>query len=166
MEEFQICAMQTSPYPINQWYWYVDNSEMKCEEGQSERVLEHLNSIKPGIITFTKENQVEDALPVLDLKQKVHRKAKQIECTIHYKKTHTNINVKERSNHPPCIKNGIIKGFADRARALCDEKHLDEELKKVEDDLLQMALKERKFGNICKKINEKEKKKKNKNIEE
>ena len=106
-------------------------SEMKCKEDQSEEILEHLNSIKPDVIVFTKENQVEDTLPVLDLKQKVDRKTKQVECMVHYKKTHTNINVKAKSNHPPCMKKGIIKGFADRARALCDEKHLEEELKNV-----------------------------------
>jgi hypothetical protein len=26
MEEFQIRAMQTFPYPLDQWYWYVDDS--------------------------------------------------------------------------------------------------------------------------------------------
>ncbi len=40
---------------------------------------------------------------------------------VHNKKTHTNINVKEKSNHPTCVKKGITKGFADRARALCDD---------------------------------------------
>ena len=57
MEEFQIRAMETSPYPPSQWYWYVDDSEMKCEEDQSEKILEHLNSIKPDVIIFTKEDQ-------------------------------------------------------------------------------------------------------------
>ena len=133
MEGFQLRAMETSPYPLNEWYWYVDDSELKCREEQSEGILEHLNSIKPGVIVFTKEDQVDDTLPVLDLKQKVDRKTKQVECMVHYKKTHTNISVKEKSNHPPCMKKGIIKGFADRARALCDEQHLEDELKNVED---------------------------------
>ena len=31
------------------------------------------------------------------------------------------------------MKRAIIKGFADRARALCDEKHLAEELHNIED---------------------------------
>ena len=31
------------------------------------------------------------------------------------------------------MKKGIIKGFADRAPALCDEQHLEDELKNVED---------------------------------
>ena len=128
MEEFQLRAMETSPYPLNQWYWYVDDSELKCKEGQSEEILEHLNNIN-----ITKEDQEDDVLHVLDLKQRVDRKTKQVECMVHYKRTHTNVNVKERSNHPPSMKKGIIKGFADRARALCDDKHLEDELKNVED---------------------------------
>ena len=133
LEEFQLRAMETSPYPLDHGFCYVDDSELKCKEGQSEEILEHLNNIKPGVIVFTKEDQEDDVLPVLDLKQRVDRKTKQVECMVHYKKTHTNINVKERSNHPPSMKKGIIKGFADRARTLCDDKHLEDELKNVED---------------------------------
>ncbi|KAL9986883.1 hypothetical protein ACROYT_G001092, partial [Oculina patagonica] len=55
------------------------------------------------------------------------------ECSVYYKKTRTNINVKERSNHPESMNRAIVKGFTDRARALCDEKHLAEELNNVED---------------------------------
>ena len=132
-EEFQLRAIETSPYPLDQWYWYVDDSELKCKEEESEEILEHLNNTKPGVIVFTKEDQKDDVLPVLDLKQRVDRKTKQVECMVHYKKTHTNINVKERSNHPPCMKKGIIKEFADRARALCDDQHLGDELQNVED---------------------------------
>jgi hypothetical protein len=99
----------------------------------SEKILEHLNSIKPDVIIFTKEDQEADVLQVLDLKQVKNRKTKQIECMVHYKKTHTKINIKEKSNHPPGVKKGIIKGFADRARALCDDKHVNDELKNVED---------------------------------
>ena len=69
---------------------------------------------------------------MLDLKQSVDMETKQVECKVHYRKTHTNINVKESSNHPPCMKKGIIKGFADRAGVLCDSQHLLE-LMNVED---------------------------------
>lgn len=103
------------------------------KKDQSQTLLEHLNSIEKGVVEFTKEEQENDILPMLSLKQKVNRNTKQIECTVHYKKTHTNVKVKERSNHPPCMKKGIIKGFADRARALCDDKYLNEELKNIEE---------------------------------
>ena len=121
------------PHPLDQWFWYVDDSELKCKKDQSDEILTHLNNIKPDIIEFTKEDQVADVLPMLDLKQKINRKTKQVECMVHYKKTHTNINIKEKSNNPPYVKKGIIKGFADRARALCDDDHLEDELKNVED---------------------------------
>ena len=57
----------------------------------------HLNSVKPGVIVFPKKDQENDILPVLNLKQKVDRKTKQVECMVDYEKTHININVKERS---------------------------------------------------------------------
>ena len=117
----------------NEWFWYVDDSETKCKEGEAQEILDHLNIIEPGVIVFTKEDQEGDVLPVLDLKQTVDRKTKKIECSVYYKKTHTNINVKERSNHPESMKRAIVKGFTDRARALCDEKHLAEELNNIED---------------------------------
>ena len=76
MEEFQIQAIKTSTYPLEHWYWYVDDSELKCRtEG--------------GVIVFTKEEQHEGSLMVLDLKQNVNRETGEVECTVHYKKTHT-----------------------------------------------------------------------------
>ena len=74
-----------------------------------------------------------DTIAVLDLKQNINRRTKRIEFTVNYKDTHTNINVKESSNHPDMMKRGIIKGFADRARALCDEHNLQSELQNIED---------------------------------
>ena len=50
---------------------------------------------------------------------------------VHSKETHTIINVQEKSNHP-CMKKGIIKGFADKARAPCDQEHLDCVLENIE----------------------------------
>ena len=125
--------IETSLYPLNEWYWYVNDSETKCKEGEAEGILDHLNAIEPAVIEFLKEDQECDTLLVLDLKQKVNRKTKKIECSVHYKKTHTNINVKERSNHPESMKRAIIKRFADRARALCDNNYLKKELYNIED---------------------------------
>ena len=133
MEDFQLRAIGTSPFTLNEWFWYVDDSETKCKEGEAQEILGHLNTIEPGVIVFTKEDHEGDVLPVLDLKQTVNRKTKRIMYSVHNKKTHTNINVKKRSNHPESMKRAIIKGFAGGARALCDDKHLAEELQNVED---------------------------------
>ncbi len=55
MAEFQIRAMETSPYPLSQWYWYVDDSEMKCQKDQPDEILKHLNSIKPDVILYSEK---------------------------------------------------------------------------------------------------------------
>ena len=73
-----------------------------------------------------------DEIAVLDLKQKVDWKTKSIQFSVNYKKTHTNTNVDERSNHPEMMKRAIVKGFADRARSLCDENNVNEELRNLE----------------------------------
>lgn len=36
-------------------------------------------------------------------------------------------------DHPESMKRAIIKGFSDRARALCDEEHQEDELHNIED---------------------------------
>jgi hypothetical protein len=102
----------------------VNDGELKCKKEYSDGTLEHLNNMVRGIIHFTKEEQEVDILPALDLKQKVDKKTKQVERMVHCKKTHTNINVKERSNHPRSKKKAIIKGFSGRARALSAQKSL------------------------------------------
>ena len=46
MEDFQLRAMETSPYPLNEWFWYVDDSETKCKEGGAQEIVDHLNTIE------------------------------------------------------------------------------------------------------------------------
>ena len=60
MKEFKLRALKTSPHPLDEWYWYVDGGELKCKDEQSERILVHLNSVKPGVIVFPKEDQEND----------------------------------------------------------------------------------------------------------
>ena len=55
---------------------------------------------EPGVIVLTKEDREGDVLPVLDLKQTVDKTTKRIMYSVHYKKTHTNINVKKRVQSP------------------------------------------------------------------
>ena len=113
--------------------WYVDDSVLKCKRPRSEEILTHLNSIEPGIIIFTKEEEENGKLPSLDLELNVNRKEKKIEFNVHYKKTNTNITIKKKSNHRESIKRGVIKGYADRARSLCDAAYLEAELKNIQD---------------------------------
>ena len=124
---------KTAEHPeLNNWPWYVDDSVLKCKQNKSTIILDHLNSIEPESLKFTKEEEEDNKLPVLDLEMNVNRKKKKVEFNVHYKKTNTNITIKKKSNHKDSIKKGVIKGYADRARALCDPDYLDNELKNIE----------------------------------
>ena len=68
---------------------------------------------------------------------------------------HTKININAHSNHPEPMKRGIIKGFAERARALCDEKHLGHEMKNLEDTFVANGYPREEVKKI---LNDKEKK--------
>ena len=47
MEDFQSQAMNASSWPLDQWYWYVDDSDWKCKE-DSEKI--HLNGMEKAAI--------------------------------------------------------------------------------------------------------------------
>ena len=32
LEDIQLRAMETSPHPLNEWFWYVDDSETKSRK--------------------------------------------------------------------------------------------------------------------------------------
>ena len=111
--------------------WYVDDSVTKCKKNRAKKILDHLNSIEPEHIRFTMEEEEDNKLPVLDLVLMVNRKTKKIEFTVHYKKTNTNITIKKKSNHRESTKSGVIKGYTERAKALCDPQYLKEELENI-----------------------------------
>ena len=119
-------------YPeLNDWPWYVDDSVLKCKREKANEILEYINSIEPDAIKFTKEEEEDNKLAVLDLELNVNRKKKKVEFNVHYKKTNTNITIKKRSNHNESIKRGVIKGYADRARAICDPEYLETEMENI-----------------------------------
>ena len=132
MEEFQMRAKSEDFPELEKWPWYVDDSVLKCRRNRSTEILDHLNSIEESI-KFTKEEEENGKLPVLDLELNINRRQKKIEFNVHYKKTNTNITIKKKSNHRETIKRGVIKGYADRARSLCDEKYLEAEMKNIQD---------------------------------
>ena len=89
-------------------------------------------------------------MAVLDLELSINRKTKKIEFSVHYKKTHTNITIKKKSNHKESIKKAIIKGFADRARALCDEQHLESEMNNIAEVFRENGYKEKEIKEAMK----------------
>ena len=133
MEDFQMRAKTEEHPELNDWPWYVDDSVLKCKQQKSQVILDHINSIEPEHIKFTKEEEENNKLAMLDVELNVNRKKKKLEFSVHYKKTNTNITIKKKSNHTDSTKRGIIKGYSDRARTLCDTGYLQEELANIEE---------------------------------
>ena len=98
MEDFQMRPETTAFPELNDWPWYVDDSVLKCRS--VVKILEHLNSIEPADIKFTKEEMEEERIAVLDLELNVNRKQKKIEFNVHYKKTNTKNNHQEEIEPP------------------------------------------------------------------
>ena len=69
---------------LNECPWYVDDSILKCKHNKAGAILDHLNSIEPDAIKFTKEEEENNKLSVLDLELNVNRKKKKIEFNVHY----------------------------------------------------------------------------------
>ena len=150
MEDFQLRAKNEAFPELNDWPWYVDDSLLKCKKEKATEILDHLNSIEPDAIKFTKEEEENNQLAVLDVELNVNRKTKKIEFNVHYKSTNTNITIKKRSNHKETIKHGVIKGFGDRARALCDPQYLQNELKNIEEVFLENGFDKKEIQNSLK----------------
>ena len=54
------------PYQLDQSIWY----KRKCKNNEEKPILDHRNSIVPGIIRFSMEQLSTDEITVLDLKTK------------------------------------------------------------------------------------------------
>ena len=109
----------------------MDDSVLKCKRNRAELILEHLNEQEPGVIKFTKEEEEENKLVVLDLELNVNRKR-------HYiTKKRTLLTIKKQSNRRECTRRGVIKGYSDRAKALCDPQYLQEEIRTIEESFVE-----------------------------
>ena len=111
----------------------MDDSILKCRRERADQILQYINSIEPDVIKFTKEEEEDGKIAVLDLELNINRRQKKIGFNVFYKKTNTNITIKKRSNHRESIKYGVIKGYADRARAICDEEHIAAEMENIKE---------------------------------
>ena len=88
---------KSNEYPeLIQWPWYVDDSVLKCRRERAEQILHYINSIEPDVIKFTKEEEENGKIAVLDLELNINRRQKKIEFNVYYKKTNTNITIKKR----------------------------------------------------------------------
>ena len=82
MENIQIRALSTSPYQLEQWFGILMTIKVNLNIIKYNQILNHVNSIEPGIIQITMEELVNDEIAVLDSKQKVDSKQKSMKFSL------------------------------------------------------------------------------------
>ncbi|XP_022111650.1 uncharacterized protein LOC110990874, partial [Acanthaster planci] len=100
MESFEEEALQSCPPDCRPTLWkqYVDDTFVIAPWDQASRLLNHLNSLKPGI-QFTIENEQDNSIAFLDTM--VHREPdRSLTSTVYRKPTHTVQYLAFDSHHP------------------------------------------------------------------
>ena len=109
------------------FYRYVDDSHARFNNMHEASEFKNILNQQNPQIKYTIETENEHKqLNFLDIS--ITNKGGNYEFNVHRKHAITNVRIKPNSNHDPKILDGIFIGFIDRAHALCDEKHLDEEI--------------------------------------
>jgi len=87
--------------------------------------LNHLNGLH-NKIQFTMEKE-EGHLPFLDIE--IYRKTEgSLGHRVYWKPTHTNLYLHQNSHHHPANKQSVLASLTHRAKALCDQDSLTQEL--------------------------------------
>ena len=121
MEFFEELALRTVPMQHRFWKRYVDDTCCIVKKGIVEKLLTHLNNVRPSI-RFTVKVEKDGRLPFLDtLLQR--RDDGSLDVTVYRKPTHTDRYLDFHSPHPPQVKRGLVKCLFDRARTITTGKN-------------------------------------------
>jgi len=128
MEDFEKKATKQATHKPVCWFRYVDETFIIWPHGQEklEDFLIHLNGLH-NKIQFTMEKEEEDHLPFLNID--IYRKTYgSLGHKVYRKSTHTNIYLHQNSHHHPANKQSVLASHIHRAKALCDQDSLPQEL--------------------------------------
>ncbi|XP_065213372.1 uncharacterized protein LOC135840674 [Planococcus citri] len=131
MEKFEEKALETATLKPKIWLRYVDDVFAIWQHGRDklQEFIQHLNSIHLAI-KFTVEEEKNNELAFLDVK--LHRETgKKLQHNVYRKPTHTNKYIRADSHHHPAQKKGVIHTLAKRARIVCHEENLEQELEEL-----------------------------------
>ena len=136
MENFEATALDTATLKPKCWYRYVDDTFVIWPHGRENlyTFLKHINSLHNSI-KFTME--VEDknkTIAFLDIKI-IRNHDGNLGHRVHRKTTHTDRYLNANSHHHPSQKHGLIKTLVTRARRICEEKFLGQEITHLTDSL-------------------------------
>ena len=114
MEFFEELALETAPTRPRLWKRYVDDTFCILRKGSTEKLLHHLNGVRPTI-KFTVEQEEDGTLPFLDTLLR-RREDGSLDVSVYRKPTHTDRYLHFESHHPTHVKRGVVRCLHDRAR--------------------------------------------------
>ncbi|CAH2086613.1 unnamed protein product [Euphydryas editha] len=129
MEDFEDRALKTAPISPRFYKRYVDDTFTILPTDSTCIFLEHLNSINNNI-QFTMELEANNTLAFLDVLI-IRNPDHSLSHSVYRKSTHTNKYLNGASHHHPRQLSAVGLSLFQRARGICDEKHLDAELQHV-----------------------------------
>jgi len=129
---------------------YVDDTHDRFKNKEtSEEFLKILNDQEPRIQFTAEYASADKELSYLDMKITTNNNNK-YEFKVHRKDAITNIQIKPHSCHDNKIKNGVFKGYILRAKSLCSEKYLNDEIKFIKDIFIENGYDETMLDKIIK----------------
>jgi len=128
MEDFENRALQLATYRPTCWYRYVDDTFVSWPHGldRLQEFLQHINGLHKKI-QFTMEIEEGGHLPFLDV-DVYRRNDGSLGHKVYSKPTHTNLYLQQSSHHHPANKQSVLTSLIQRARTLCDQDSLPQEL--------------------------------------
>ena len=139
MEEFEVQALSSFPYPPSLWLRFVDDTFVINKAEHSQELLQHINNQDPHI-QFTVEPTQQDSLPFLDTLITI-QPDNTLSTTVYRKPTHTDQYLHWDSNHHITAKQSVFNTLAHRAKTVSSTQgSMDKEL-----DHIKTALKHCQF---------------------
>ena len=107
MEEFEVKALSTCPYPSSLWLRFLDDTFVINKAEHSQALLQYINNQDPHI-QFTVEPTQQGSLPFLDTLVTIEPN-NTFSTTVYRKPTHTDQYLHWDSNHHITAKQTVYK---------------------------------------------------------
>ena len=132
MKNLEKRAMESAKSNPTIWHRtrYVDDTFVLWPHGeeQLEQFHKHLNKQHP-LMHFTKEVEKENQIYFLDVL--IKKEKGKFTTTVYRKPNDTGRYTHYSSHHHPKVKSGTVKCLAERARRICEEDKLKEEMSQL-----------------------------------
>ena len=117
MEEFEVKALGTAPYPPQLWLRFADDNFVIHKAEHNQKLLHHINTQDPNIQFTVEEPDKDGSLPFLDTKVTTGPNNMLI-TTVYRKPTHTDQYLHWDSNHFTAAKHSVYNTPAHRVKVV------------------------------------------------